>query len=262
MRRTSLILILASSEMAIVWEKRVNKRLYQVRRAGGSLRLYTDGTFHSQYNPRWPLNGSIWDLLVLPALFRPEKVRRVLVLGVGGGAVIRQLEQLVQPESIVGVELDPVHLRIAHRHFGLNQLPTVSLVEADARKWLQAYSGPAFDLIIDDLFGENGSSPERAVALDAEWSRQLLAALSSSGVLVVNTESARALGRSALRSQSKIRQQFKASFSLSVPGYENRIGAFFKEAVAREELAANLKKLESEFGSSLTRRLRARIRRL
>src|SRR5690606_3379912 len=117
--------------MAIVWEKRVNKRLYQVRQAGESLRLYTDGTFHSQYNPRWPLNGSIWDLLILPALFCPEKVQRVLVLGVGGGAVIRQLEQLVKPTTIVGIELDPVHIRVAREHFGLGKLPGVTLVEAD-----------------------------------------------------------------------------------------------------------------------------------
>lgn len=248
--------------MAVIWEQRINKRLYQVRQAGGSLRLYTDGTFHSQYNPRWPLSGGIWDLLVLPALFRPERVERVLVLGVGGGAVIRQLEQLVKPTSIVGVELDPVHLRIARQHFGLEKLPNVSLLEADAKTWLGAYRGPAFDLIVDDLFSENGSSPERAFPLDEDWSTQLLKALSPHGVLVANMESPQALRLSAPRASPQIRRQFSTSFSLSVPGYENRIAAFFKSAVEREELAANLRELERHFGKTVTQRLRAHIRRI
>lgn len=248
--------------MAIVWEKRIKQRLYQVRQAGASLRLYTNGTFHSQYNPRWPLDGSIWDLLVLPALFRPERIRRVLVLGVGGGAVIRRLEQLLQPETILGVELDPVHIRIAKQHFGLGKLPCVSLVKADAKAWLENYRGPSFDLIIDDLFGENGSDPERVFPLDEEWSAQLLAALSINGVLVANTESAQILRRCAPQAHAPTRRHFKASFSLSVPGYENRIGAFFRDSVAREELAANLRALEGRFGKALTRRLRARIRHI
>lgn len=248
--------------MAVVWEKRVKDRLYQVRRAGGSLRLYTNGTFHSQYNPRWPLSGSIWDLLVLPALFRPEAVRRVLVLGVGGGAVIRQLEQLVEPRSIVGVELDAMHIHIANKYFGLGDLAGVSLVQADARAWLQGYRGPAFDLIIDDLFSENGSRPERAFPLDEVWSKQLLSVLSARGVLVANMESSLTLRRSAPRSSPAIARAFRSSFSLSVPSYENRIGAFFKEAVEREELALSLRELEARFGKRLTQRLRARLRRL
>lgn len=248
--------------MAIIWEKRVNNRLYQVRTAGSSLRLYTDGTFHSQYNPRWPLNGSIWDLLILPALFRPKAIERVLVLGVGGGAVIRHLDQLVAPSSIVGVELDSMHIRIASKHFGLGDLPSVSLIEADAKDWLQNYRGPAFDLIIDDLFSENGSRPERAFPLDEHWTRQLLAALSPRGVLVANMESPETLRRSAPRANAAIARQFRSCFSLSVPGYENRIGAFFKEAVDREDLALSLRELEARHGKALTQRLRARIRRL
>lgn len=248
--------------MAVVWEKRVNDRLYQVRTAGNSLRLYTDGTFHSQYNPRWPLSGSIWDLLILPALFRPESIRRVLVLGVGGGAVIRQLEHLVAPADIVGVELDPMHIHIANTYFGLGDLPGVALIEADARDWLQRYRGPAFDLIIDDLFSENGSRPERAFPLDEEWSRLLLKALSPEGVLVANMESSTVLRKSAPRAHPEIRQGFASSFSLSVPGYENRIGAFFRSSVIREDLAVNLRSLEARFGKRLTQRLRARVRRI
>ena len=56
--------------MAIVWQRKIKGRDYQVRSAGKSLRLYTEGVFHTQYNPDHLLSGGIWDLLALPALMR------------------------------------------------------------------------------------------------------------------------------------------------------------------------------------------------
>ena len=80
--------------MSIVWEQVQGGTRYQVRRAGGSLRLYTNGVLHSQYNAARPLTGSVWDLLTVPAfLLAPGAVQRVLVLGIGGGAVIQQLRR-------------------------------------------------------------------------------------------------------------------------------------------------------------------------
>ena len=52
--------------MALLWERRVEGTLYQVRSAGRTRRLYTNGVFHSQYNPVRPVTGSVWDLLLLP----------------------------------------------------------------------------------------------------------------------------------------------------------------------------------------------------
>jgi spermidine synthase len=78
--------------VSLLWERRIGGTLYQVRNAGRTRRLYTNGVFHSQYNPARPVTGSVWDLLLLPAFFyAPGELRRVLVLGVGGGAVIQQM---------------------------------------------------------------------------------------------------------------------------------------------------------------------------
>ena len=55
--------------MAVLFEKVANGRVYQVRSAGNSRRLYTDGVFHSQYNPNHIITGSVWDLLFLPSQF-------------------------------------------------------------------------------------------------------------------------------------------------------------------------------------------------
>ncbi|WP_455217906.1 hypothetical protein, partial [Kaarinaea lacus] len=87
--------------MAIVWHKKISGTCYEVRKAGNSIRLYTDGVFHSQYNPHRPVTGSVWDLLMLPAFFTNiDKISRVLVLGVGGGSVIQLLHRYVKPDEI------------------------------------------------------------------------------------------------------------------------------------------------------------------
>lgn len=247
--------------MALVWQKITAEKTYEVRRAGNSLRLYTDGTFHSQYNSKFPLSGSIWDLLVLPALFKPENIERVLVLGVGGGAVICQLEHLLDVREIVGVELDPVHIAIAKKQFGLGGKKHISLVQADAVEWLRNYRGKRFDLIIDDLFVENGRYPHRAVEVDGEWARLLLKQLSDRGGLVVNFEGSKTLRSSTLAADSILDRKFKSRFSLSVQGCDNRIAAFFRQRLSKGTLYDNLKVLDRKFGKGVTGRLTARIRK-
>ena len=104
--------------MAILWQQTIDDNHYEVRTAGGSVRLYRNGVNHSQWNPKRPLSGSIWDLITLPTLHRPlNSLEDVLILGFGAGSVGRQISELVMPERIVGIELDPIHLSIADGFF-------------------------------------------------------------------------------------------------------------------------------------------------
>ena len=140
--------------MAIVWQKTINGTHYAVKAAGNSRRLYSDGVFHSQYNSARPITGTLWDLLMLLAFFyTPGTIKRVLVLGLGGGTVVHQLLHFVGPEHILCVELNPVHIIIAQRFFGITQ-KNAEVHQADAKLWLERYQGPRFDMIIDDLFGQ------------------------------------------------------------------------------------------------------------
>lgn len=221
--------------MAVVWEKQSGQRRYTVTRAGNSVRLYTNGVFHSQYNPRQPVAGNVWDLLFLPALLHPQprQLQRVLVLGVGGGAVIRQLNSFLQPAHIVGVELDSVHLQVARRFFGAAE-DNVELVHAEARGWLQTYQGPAFDVIVEDLFAdavspEGVADPVRAIAANDTWFRLLAKHLSADGVLVMNFECGRSLSKSAWRDSTGMNGEFRAAYRFSCSRYENVIGAFLRK---------------------------------
>ena len=229
--------------MAIIWERhelvRGKPHQYQVRSAGATRRLYTNGVFHSQFNRLRPVSGSVWDLLVVPAFFLPiERVRRVLLLGVGGGAVIQQLQYFLQPDLCVGIELDPVHIVIAREQFGVkgsNQL----LLQADAIEWVKHYRGPGFDVVIDDLFGETEGEPCRAVSANQIWCKQLLELVNPEGVLVMNFDSEESMYESAVA--GNISAAVKSRWRLETPLYANQIVALTKAPTNLQVLRKNLR---------------------
>lgn len=181
--------------MTVCFEVRANGTLYSVRRAGASLRLYSNGVFHSQWNPNRPFAGGVWDCLSLPALYRDvSRPTRVLCLGVGGGAAILQLRLLLDRPTIIGVDRDPRHIAIARDWFGVRG-GDIQLVRDDARRWLERWDGPRFDLVIDDLFGHEVIDVTRSLALDADWVARLAAVTTDDGLLVANNATARELKR-------------------------------------------------------------------
>lgn len=217
--------------MAILWQQQQQGTLYEVRSAGNTRRLYTDGVFHSQYNPNQPVAGGAWDLLMLPIFFtEPGRIRRILVLGVGGGAVLHLLRRFTHPDEVVGVELNPVHIEVAQRFFDVNR-KVAKLHQADAVEWLKNYHGEPFDYIVDDLFGEDHGEPVRAVEANADWFRLLQQHLSPSGILVMNTISNRQVRNSGYFTDADVRHGFRSAFRFGLPLYENIIVAFCRELV-------------------------------
>lgn len=248
--------------MAIVWRKKSAGVLYEVRSAGSSLRLYTDGVFHSQYNPRQLLTGHVWDLLMLPAFFYPEKkIERVLVLGVGGGAVMHMLRHFVSPEKILGVELNPVHISVARRFFNLKH-KSIELIEADAVSWLKNYSGEKFDMIIDDLFAEEAGEPVSVVKANAQWFSTMLKHLNSDGVIVRNFINRQELMESAGLVHKPIKKKFASVFQMTSCFNENFVAAYVRKSVTSRELRNNLIAIPGLNPNLKTSRLRYRIRSL
>lgn len=248
--------------MAILWNKTVRNARYEVRTAGMTRRLYTDGVLHTQFNVNNPVTGSVWDLLLLPSFFYPlGALQRILVLGVGGGAVIRQMQHFTRPREIVGVELNPVHLHIARRFFDVGG-KGIHLYRADAVRWLQAYRGAPFDMIVDDLFGEEDGEPVRAVDADARWFGCLLQHLTHSGVLVMNFPTPGDLSRCAYSSSDAVRRRFKAGFHLSTPRYENAVGAFLRQSFTSRRLRTNVRSVPELNAALNARRLVYRMRRI
>lgn len=245
--------------VAIIWQKTINGTRYEVRKAGNSTRLYTDGVFHSQFNPERPVTGSVWDLLMLPAYFYDiENTKRILVLGVGGGAVIQLLHQYINPDEIIGIELNPVHIRIAKRFFGVNG-KIARLYEADAIKWMEKYTGPPFDIIIDDLFGEIDGEGVRPVPLNTRWLKLLDRHTSRKGMIIANVVDKKTLLDSAYFSNTRVQGRFKSAFQLTIPQLENFVAVFLKEKSSGSLLRNNIRRIPGLNHRSGPNKLKVRI---
>lgn len=244
--------------MATIWEYSQSKVKYEVRSAGHSRRLYTNGVFHSQYNPDNLFTGGIWDALTLPALFTNHGPKNILVLGVGGGTAIHQLQKLLQPKKIVGVEINPVHLKIAKEFFNLNY-DNLDLIKEDAITYVSQQQS-TYDFILDDIFLEGHNDPYRPVGQSAEWLRSLDNCLSKNGILVQNYLSNKDASRVLKTENHLLKSCFNSALRLSVPNYDNSVTAFFKTSVSAKCARRNAQlQLKKSFVPGDVRRLRYKI---
>lgn len=229
--------------MALVWSHQAEGNLYELRSAGASLRLYRNGVNHSQWNPDRPLSGSIWDLIALPALHRPVgSLESALMLGFGAGTVARQLCDLAAMRHIVGVELDPMHLSIAQGFFDCDD--RCELIAGDAVEWIQDEAGETrYDLIIDDLYGEEDGIPERYAPMDLDWFARLTGLLNPGGILVLNTIEPERISTLPMLRDKKFSQELPCHIMYHIDGYENRVLAFSAEPFDVNAMEAALRSI-------------------
>jgi SAM-dependent methyltransferase len=90
---------------------------------------------------------------------------KVLVLGLGAGAGIAALAHHLPEAHLTVVELDAAVIELVHHHFPLfsflaeGPAPLVTVVQADARRFVEATRRPAFDLVILDCWSPQGGIP-------------------------------------------------------------------------------------------------------
>ena len=242
--------------MTTLWEHEADGTHYSVRQSGASIRLYSNRVFHSQWNPNKPFAGGVWDCLSLPILYRPlHSLPRILLLGVGGGAVIRQLQHLCNFTELCAIEIDAHHIDIASRFFGVDD-PRVTLHHQDAIQWLANYTGPPFDLIIDDLFGHDEGEPLRACELTSTWTDLLRHHLTEAGLLVVNCVDSKEL-KNALPELAD--SGFRYGYRWTLQAYENAIGVLGNDPIHARDWSKNLEL--TGLGAASQRQVRAITRR-
>ena len=130
----------------------------RVQRTGDGKFLFVDGSCASIWRPGRAFTGGSWDLLAAPVLLAPaDRAPRVLLLGVGGGTVIRVVRALRPEADIVAIDLDAEVLAVARRAFALDSLGA-HIVCADAQRYIAERDGRApFDVIIDDIYEPDGA---------------------------------------------------------------------------------------------------------
>ena len=83
-------------------------------------------------------------------LYQPHPTR-VLIVGLGGGAMVRFLAHHEPAVQIDAVEIDPAVVRLADRFFGVRSGGNVRVHTADAIKFIES-SADRYDLILMDAF--------------------------------------------------------------------------------------------------------------
>jgi spermidine synthase len=157
----------------------------EIRHVRDGVQLRVEGTLASFQRPGHALTGAVWWALAGPILLVPRRYRRVLLLGVGGGSVARALRALDSEAEIVGIEYDPEVLRLARRHFGLDEL-RLELVVDDALDYLTR-ERRSFDLIVEDLFIGPSRSVRKPPWLLGEGYRLIRRRIRERGIVVSNT---------------------------------------------------------------------------
>lgn len=184
--------------------------------SGGTRSLVVDETFASFYRPGEVATHCVWDAIAAPILWLPpQRRRRILILGLGGGSVARLARALAPEAEIVGVELDPEVVRLSREQLDLDTLD-VQVEIADALAWLEK-SELSFDAILEDVFMGHGDDVHKPDWIPEPAHRLAFERLAHGGVFVSNTLDEH------LRVERAMRDRFPAIVSIETEDYDNRV---------------------------------------
>jgi spermidine synthase len=184
---------------------------------------------------------------------------RILVLGLGGGSVVRFLLNHFADIELVVMESRPLLRGIAAEFFGLEDDARVTFRIGDAGHLVSALLAeapldPGYDLILIDLCDAEGPS---ALLLRADFWQGMGLLLGNRGVLTVNLWTQQSNTYQGV--MRLLRVIFEGGvFSLTVPGRGNVIGGVIGREVTispQKKLVQAAQKLGIRFGLELVRML-------
>lgn len=213
--------------MTLVHEEIADGVHYRVQDGETGRELWIDDVLHSRASDAH-FSGTLWETLALPALLTARPVDSVLVLGLGGGAVVHTLRRLVSPARIVAIELDPVVARIAHEHFDVAG-PDLEVRLGDAFDYVRGDEIESFDVVLDDVFGQREGLPLRDERLDGEWWPAVGALVAPGGALVVDFGDGGDLVGSSLCQNVGLRWLFPEAWVAWGEEHENAVACLLRE---------------------------------
>ncbi|MET0279225.1 MAG: fused MFS/spermidine synthase [Pseudorhodoplanes sp.] len=116
------------------------------------------------------------------AVTYPEELKRILMVGLGGGTISTYLGRHIPDVSIDTVEIDPGVITAAKKYFGIKDSPRVRYLDGDGRVFLNR-NKQAYDLILCDAF-HGGYIPFHL--LTKEFFRLVKKNLTPNGAVAVN----------------------------------------------------------------------------
>ncbi|MEM0897534.1 MAG: fused MFS/spermidine synthase, partial [Verrucomicrobiota bacterium] len=122
-------------------------------------------------------------------LFQPRQ-GKVLIVGLGGGGMVRFLHHVSPETEIEAVEIDPVVVDVAGKFFGTGENDRLTIHVEDAFRFFGDASHGPYDVIYMDAFLKptvNADAPQLAQRLKtADFLREIRARLEPDGILALN----------------------------------------------------------------------------
>jgi spermidine synthase len=212
-----------------------------------SLILNDGHAVHSVFDPEELLTGGPWDYFMVAPLMAEDAAQAakipapedVLLIGLAGGTVARQLTAAYGPIPITGVEIDPEIDAVAREYFGLDDLENVDVIVADGRYALRT-ADRAFDLIGVDAYRQ----PYIPFQLTSrEFFQEVSAHLQPGGVAVVNAGRTRTDFRLVEALAATMRDVFPHVVAIDVDRYTNTILIGSQSPLSADALIQNLERL-------------------
>ncbi|MEM7012701.1 MAG: fused MFS/spermidine synthase [Verrucomicrobiota bacterium] len=171
-------------------------------------------------------------------LFRPKQ-ERVLIVGLGGGGMVRFANHSLPQLQVDVVEIDPVVVEVADQFFGTRNGPKTTIFTQDAFVYLKEPHGP-YDVIYMDAFlrpradSELEEIPQRLKT--AEFIREITERLKPDGLVAFNLIEWEQTTPDDLAAIDSV---FPAVYRFSVPGRGNLvvIGSMTGDMLSRDDLA-------------------------
>jgi spermidine synthase len=206
--------------------------------------ILNDGhAVHSVYDPGELLTGGPWDyFMVAPQLVEgaaEPAIQDVLLIGLAGGTVARQLTAAYGPIPIEGVEIDPEINEVAREYFALDELQNVATDIADGRYALRT-SNATFDLIGVDAYRQPYIPFQLATR---EFFQDVSAHLRSGGVAVVNAGRTSTDFRLVEALGATMRDVFPYVVAIDVDRYTNTILVGSQSPLSADALMQNVGRL-------------------
>jgi len=127
------------------FKSKINREIRVVNRNGKKI-VYAGGAEQT--------GGTItgmWKEAMEKVKNQKTKIKSILVLGLGGGDVLRILAAKFTAIKMDCVELDPVMIEAAENFFNIRPIPKLQIIQADAYKYMKK-NRRKYDLIVTDLF--------------------------------------------------------------------------------------------------------------
>ncbi len=171
-------------------------------------------------------------------LFQPPP-NKVLLLGLGGGDLVRYINHYLPKTSITAVELDAAMLEVSREYFALPDSDSIDIYIDDAMHYLNS-NNACYEMILTDIYGGT-EMPE--ILQNRRFYQHCYNRLEQNGLLILNMLISDA--ETFKQILWKIRQQFhRSTLCLTIPDHSNIIVFAFKQRPTELILPTLLKKAE------------------